>query len=414
VTLSQIDPSNAVPPVFFLHIPKTAGSALGQFLHHRFPEGSIHWVSTGAAEREDPSLLRGPRLVTGHVGFEVVPLFPERPRILTFLRDPVERAISNFYFYRQLGIEGMTRHGVGLAYRRVVDLSIREFMEHDPQAAHFILGNAQTRMLAGEHGSEPSLASLDAARKNLAECDFLGLIERIPESMSLLCRTMSWPETDTLPRANATECRPACEELDPSTLHLLQEWTRLDQALYRFAESLFERRLRAVDPSSSTTDHPLPRSAVLTFEQAIPGYGWLPRERTKHGWLCWLENEASLEFRIVPAQAVTLRFLAWFVHPRQHKRLSVTINGRPLVLHSRSTPDGFAFEADVPLQQVQRADCLLKLVFQTSEGLRPCDILRGSTDSRRLGAALLRVDLTPRTVVSNQHEREPALSAFPI
>jgi hypothetical protein len=402
----QLEPSAPVRPVFFLHIPKTAGSALGSFLQHRFPVGSIHWVGTGAAERERPSLLHGPRLVAGHVGFEMVGLFAERPRIITFFRNPLDRAISNFYFYRQLGSEGLARYGVGPAFHRVADLSIRKFMEQEPVAAHSILGNAQTRMLAGEHGAEPSSASLEKARQNLAECEFIGLTERIPESMSLLCRTMGWPPTDTLPQVNVTDGRPSCDELDLHTRQLLWEWTRLDQELYSFAESLFDRRLCAIDAASSFPPHLLPRSALLTFDQAIPGHGWLPREETKRGWLCWLEKKASLEFRVAPARAMTLRFLAWFVHPMQRKRLSVDLNGRPLVLRSRPTPDGIEFEADVPQQQVPLSAVLLHFDFRTSESLRPCDIIPGSTDSRRLGAALLRVELTPRSF-----SREPLASA---
>src|SRR5438309_587566 len=116
-------------PVFFLHIPKTAGTALARFFEHRFPAGSIRWVNNGAAERERPELLDGARLVIGHVGYRFTRLFRQRPVVLTFLRDPVERAVSNYFFYRQVGVGGMTEYGVEPVYHRTTELSLREFME---------------------------------------------------------------------------------------------------------------------------------------------------------------------------------------------------------------------------------------------------------------------------------------------
>lgn len=385
----------SVRPVFFLHIPKTAGTALAQFFEHRFPVGTIQWVNNGAAVRERPELLEGARLVTGHVGYRFARLFRQRPIILTFLREPVDRAISNFYFYRQLGDHGLSEFGVERAYHRAAELSLREFMEQEPRAARYILGNAQTRMLAGEDLPEPSRAALEDAKRNLAACEFVGLTERMPESMTLLCRTMDWPTTDVLPAVNRTEGRPARDALDAPTLAMLHEWTALDRELYQFAEGLFEQRLsggRVVGPASG----PLPDSAALTFDQEVPGYGWLKREWTGRDWLCWLEREAWLEFRLAPRRDLRLRFLVWFVHPRQRAGVAVEANGQPLALRSRTTSEGIEFVADVPRSVPRGADGVLKLTFRARESLRPCDVTPGSPDERRLGLALLRVEVAPR------------------
>ena len=90
----------------FQHIPKTAGSTIHAVLDNQYPAAQIH--STFAATMDDKELDRlrqlseterkGLKLVKGHMPFGVHTLLPGRSRYLTFLRHPIDRIISNYYF----------------------------------------------------------------------------------------------------------------------------------------------------------------------------------------------------------------------------------------------------------------------------------------------------------------------------
>jgi hypothetical protein len=90
--------SAAAPPVFFLHIPKTAGTSVRAILQNRFAQSECLFnVQMARFHAEDPNRYR---LVSGHVGIEYADRFDRPPIVITFLRDPIERAVSAYYFQR--------------------------------------------------------------------------------------------------------------------------------------------------------------------------------------------------------------------------------------------------------------------------------------------------------------------------
>src|SRR4051812_13345258 len=93
-------------PLFFMHIPKTAGTSVGQMLWERVaPDRRAHVVF----RKSDPLPAAAAEpdrndLVWGHLPFAFMRRFADPPLILTFLRDPIERAISAFYFLRSVAL----------------------------------------------------------------------------------------------------------------------------------------------------------------------------------------------------------------------------------------------------------------------------------------------------------------------
>src|SRR5688572_22063049 len=83
-------------PLFFLHIPKTAGMAIAQTLQHGFYAGEAlvlrdwdHVLQTLSAF--DPGL----RFLSGHVDLGIRSHLPPDTQFFTFLRDPVARCVSH-------------------------------------------------------------------------------------------------------------------------------------------------------------------------------------------------------------------------------------------------------------------------------------------------------------------------------
>lgn len=85
----------------FLHLPKTAGTSLRAALARHFrpeevfrPEGLADWGEALA----DPGRYR---FWAGHMPFSLVALIPPPVFVVTLLRDPVERILSLYTFWRR-------------------------------------------------------------------------------------------------------------------------------------------------------------------------------------------------------------------------------------------------------------------------------------------------------------------------
>ena len=96
------------PLLVFVHIQKTAGKTLRQILYRQYtrgrtrlvrnyfvaPDVSLNVIKSLAAKPDDLGVIHG------HILFWPDIEWPEGTRFLTILRDPVERAISHYYWLR--------------------------------------------------------------------------------------------------------------------------------------------------------------------------------------------------------------------------------------------------------------------------------------------------------------------------
>src|SRR5262245_57134001 len=87
--------------LIFLHLPKTGGTSL----HHHFSQAfEPHLICPERFSRLDllpRQELSQYRYFSGHYTFAQVSLVPEARYIVTVLRDPIERVVSNYYFWRR-------------------------------------------------------------------------------------------------------------------------------------------------------------------------------------------------------------------------------------------------------------------------------------------------------------------------
>ncbi len=82
-------------PFFFCHIPKTAGSTFVDILENIFPQNEIcPAYYTFELNNFTASQLESYRLFRGHIDYHVLGQFlPQRPKTLTFIRNPFDHAI---------------------------------------------------------------------------------------------------------------------------------------------------------------------------------------------------------------------------------------------------------------------------------------------------------------------------------
>lgn len=219
-----------------VHVPKTAGTTFRRVLEQRFPAGALHldysefvldplsafqsrfaaWEADNAHRlRELPATVR---CVHGHFWLgKYANHFPDARRIV-WLRDPVARLVSHYFFWKTLSPTDHSLHRLMLEKK----LSLHEFAElpglRDIVTRVFLRGWA------------------------LADCFFVGIQEHFAEDLERLRVLMGWPSTDAV-RENRTASEGYGDfTLDAETKRHIRRLNEADVALYE--EALARRASR--------------------------------------------------------------------------------------------------------------------------------------------------------------------------
>jgi hypothetical protein len=389
--------------LFFLHIMKTAGTAVHQTLSLRFPEGGflngVHHLGIRDQDPNDYSFVRG------LVDFGYVSRYRQRPTILTILREPLERSLSAYSYFASWSDEQCERNRkrfpADVAETRIRfrnqarNKGLGGLIADDPELAQQFLSNVQTRSLLGGPirilPAELSQDQFREAQANLESCELVGLCERLDDTMRLVERHFGWADLTPLPRLNVTSRRVRVADLDSKTLATLREWNRLDSALHECAGQRLEREMQQMSAEVSPDRPPssLPNAAAFSLEQPLSGHGWHARERCGDTLILWShsDQEAWLTLNVPPESATWFHArIARAVHPSALKGLRVWINDVELHLSRRRA--GKATQLDAPIPGAARSTGRVRVRFRTPEALRPCDVTSGNQDDRYLGIAL--------------------------
>lgn len=212
----------------FVHVPKTAGTSFRKGLERAFPDQVAY--DYGPSAPETHRLVRkfvhleknletlaarlqalGCRVLGGHVRYpHYAEMFPPE-RVVTFLRDPIARVVSEHH-------HALRHHG----FRG----TLLEFAEKQRNQS------LQTAMLLG--------VDLDQAA-------FVGITERYTESLRLLEHRLGWKVPELVENVNPRQTRLAgAYEITPEELSTLRKWNKADLALYQRALERFDAAYAAL------------------------------------------------------------------------------------------------------------------------------------------------------------------------
>ena len=165
--------------IISVHVPKCAGTSFRHVLHGIY--GEKIWYNYGTIFARDQAKYElvpaGTEMIHGHfLADSFDDLYPDR-QLLTWVRHPVERVVSNYYHF--LRAPDMRDNCCRALHEH--SLNLREFSDLD------WMKNLSSRYLA---------------KKPVSDFQFIGIAERFRESMLQFCNTYGFRSVMVMPREN--------------------------------------------------------------------------------------------------------------------------------------------------------------------------------------------------------------------
>jgi hypothetical protein len=225
--------------LIFIHLPKCAGTTLNRIIEWEYDPMRVFSIdpvlflwSYQKLNRWPTDRLAKMQVFKGHMPLGIHRRLPQPSTYITFLRDPVERVISAYYFARNYFLHPK--------HHWISKLSLEEYVRVSPNH------NVQCKYISGRpfvgdhHSGDCDEQVLEAAKENLNKYfSLVGLTERFDEGLAILKIMFGW-EIAKYAKFNVTKSRLKKTSLPAATVELIAERNKYDVALYDYAVPIFE------------------------------------------------------------------------------------------------------------------------------------------------------------------------------
>lgn len=254
--------------IYFLHIPKTAGTTLTNFLDKHYAKKDIlphklwnQLLPTYKSEqfKKNSNPLKEFKLIRGHFGYGLHREIGARPQYITMLREPIDRTISQFYHFKRDPIFSWYRADLVLP-----DESIDMFFSDTRRAK--LMCNIQTKYIAKDidfkksalkanydlagflFDSSKLLNIIDSDQRKMAEIAknklnnflFTGIQDYFQESIILLSEKVGWTPEKIKEKNMFFNTNPGKQKINKTTLSRIEKLNHADTLLYDYAKERFE------------------------------------------------------------------------------------------------------------------------------------------------------------------------------
>ena len=408
-------------PLVFIHIPKTAGTTFTTLLERDLPSASIcpayfppDLLAISAAQ------LAQYRLIRGHFYLDlIVRLLGDRAQYITFLRDPVARAVSNYLHLQEHGQEAPDAFGERM--------DIEAFFFHPAVGS---MRNVQCRFLGTslELPGSPDLtraltaetlasqvgkhADAEEALAQLERMPFFGLTEQFDESLALYSYTFARRPVLQSPHLNVSGRKVPRDALPRHIVERIMELNEDDMMLYAHAQRLFSARHaqmihhllderyrrqnhafeEELDECSVTFDGPLPQAA-----------GWHAPEHDALGGWRWLGPDplGVVDLPLSRARDLRIQFcVRHAITPEILASLTLSVNDHPIAFTQDADGSrGIICTGVIPSAVLEHNDYqAARMAFQVARTISPTAVDSASGDTRRLGVAIGWLNVAPGDV----------------
>jgi len=452
--------------VCFLHIQRTAGTTFIAILDSFFDHNSIYpkqlWHQLLMRGKENFSKFK---LFRGHFGYGIYHILDKKPVYLTMLRNPIERLIS--------GIEFKIRNPDPRFMNRFQGKDIMDLLNDTSQK---FVPNVQTRHIGLEpnvysyiNPSDPDTINnfrfsnvlkkeakkfsdnqmVELAKRRLEEFSFVGIQERMKESLFLLYYTFGWKPILTTWRLNISPKRPHSKDLSPKIIDRLSKFSNLDFDLYEHGKKLFEKRFSYMQkdlkekyyktsfdklpfdqvmhnmlekhyeelyPQTNSIQHP---SIDYNFNAKISGSGWYFRESLplQDHFFRWTgpETVSTIDFSLKTDNDLMIQFrIMRSIIPELLDTLKFKVNDHSIEIKKSVKRFGkTVFEGYISKDCLKSDKPFTRLTFEVEKVVNPQENNPDDETNRTLGIAFDWIKiLTIKEYNKNKNliHQEPVLS----
>jgi hypothetical protein len=277
--LRRRSPAAGQPLLAFVHMPRTGGGTLSSAIAKNYAPLKSPGNFQRGPEKTRLTLSKigakpgGWHAVGDHVPYGLfLHYLPADTRYVTILRDPVDRVLSHYHFHAQVGDppgsaaprklrniwemllnhERLEREGGAQEPAIALEPDAEFSLEEGLRRKIAIYDNFMTRFLWGGESLFGELPpdALERAKENISSFYFVGVRERLDESIVLLGRKLGVGLMPYYLR-HVSQKRPPLEETSDELRALIAEHNSLDVELYRFARERFDEEA----PASSELEH---------------------------------------------------------------------------------------------------------------------------------------------------------------
>lgn len=247
--------------LYFLHIPKTAGTSFTAILDNFFDFDDIYseQVWHKLLQDKNRSFLQC-KLIRGHFGYGLYHILPRKPLYITMLRHPIERTIS---FYDHMCLEPIRNNWVSEDFLSGIN-SLSDIFNDGRKA--LVFSNNQVRHISIDlkipkilenkniekfrleefhefiHSDISEEKMLRLAMEQLSHFVYFGIVEKFEKSLSLLYYTFGWKPLRHVRKLMVAPRKTNKTAINEKTLEKITEYNKLDNQLYEYAINLFEQR----------------------------------------------------------------------------------------------------------------------------------------------------------------------------
>jgi len=437
--------------MYFLHIPKTAGTTLIATLDSYFDHDSIFPNKVWNEVLTNKSKKRKTwKLIHGHFGYNIKPIIPREPIFLTVLRDPIERTISQ--------IEHIRRDPRGNNWVKKNFLSPNETFDQilGNDKKNRVFRNTQTRYIGLDcdvikltrSQTSKSLDDfrfdenlplfeneisgekmLENAMKRLEKFEFVGISEKFEESMFLLYYTFGWMPINRSWKLNVSSAKTSKKDLSQKTIDILNDLNKLDTSLYVHGKKIFEKRysemlknLKENYYKESYSDLPFSESMYIMlekhyeknlnelnivpeksinyeFNQKLSGSGWyyreiLPKTNKAYRWT-GPEKISFIDFAVKRDEDLKILFHIFLAaSPEVLDNVKLKVNEQPINLKLLYPKEAERyFEATIPKSILKQKDIVTRFTFEVNRTINPHLIDPHNPMNRQVGLAFDRIKI---------------------
>ena len=263
-TGSRLEPDDKL---VFMHFQKTGGSTVHACLVDLFRPEEVCPERLQTIARWPPQLLKDFKYISAHASLHDLRFVPRPVKIVTFLRDPIERSVSLFEYWasyndrnidlyalsaprlaKALGLRGLFATENFDLCGFVWNLYARGFVKDLPDTAEGLSGD-RNRIL-------------DTALDAIETLDFVGITEDMSASMAEMSSSLEIPNTYRNQRENVTtlnhlsrpEMFDRCPiyDIDRTVMDALREANAIDLEIFRhvvkrfFGEPVVRRQVTCI------------------------------------------------------------------------------------------------------------------------------------------------------------------------